>query len=120
MKKLESIEKEVCEKYLKGISNKELSEYFKVHRVTIQSILKRNNVILRKKEETSRKYFLQNFKGEIITNNDAYILGLIWADGNLSRNCIEISLQKDDEQILRDISEYIYNENTLTYREGKK
>ena len=113
------IQKDICEEYLKGIGNKELSEKYNIHRSTVQQILKRNNVELRKQFETSRKYNILNFKGDIISNNDAYILGLIWADGNLSRNCIEISLQQTDEQILEDISNYIYGEKVFSYRDSQ-
>lgn len=120
MKKIEkNIQEDICRDYLNNMSNKELAYKYKIHRVTVQSILKRNNIILRKQSETSRKNFIINFKGDILTTNDAYILGLIWSDGNLSRNCIEIVLQKNDEKLLKDISQYVYSKNTLTYREGR-
>lgn len=114
-----NIQEDICKDYLNNMSNKELAYKYKIHRVTVQSILKRNNIILRKQSETSRKNFIINFKGDILTTNDAYILGLIWSDGNLSRNCIEIVLQKNDEKLLKDISQYVYSKNTLTYREGR-
>ena len=113
------IEKIICEKYIKGKTNKELSEEFNIHRTTILRILKRNNIELRSSSITSRKNFIINFNGDILTTNDAYILGLIWADGNLSRNCIEIVLQESDRQILDDISKYVYNKDTLTYRKPR-
>ena len=37
--------KKICEKYIKGKTNKELSEEFNIHRTTILRILKRNNYI---------------------------------------------------------------------------
>lgn len=113
------IEKKICEKYIKGKTNKELSEEFNIHRTTILRILKRNNIELRSSSITSRKNFIINFNGDILTTNDAYILGLIWSDGNLSRNCIEIVLQESDRQILDDISKYVYNKDTLTYRKPR-
>ena len=114
-----NIQEEICNKYLKGFSNKQLSEIYNIHRTSVQRILKRNNIKLRKQNVTTRKNFILNFKGDILTNNDAYILGLIWSDGNLRKNCIEIVLQKNDENLLKDISQYVYSKNTLTYREGK-
>ena len=120
MKKVEkNIQDDICRDYLNNMSNKELAYKYKIHRVTVQSILKRNNITLRKQSETSRKNFIINFNGDILTTNDAYILGLIWADGNLSRNCIEIVLQESDRQILDDISKYVYNKDTLTYRKPR-
>lgn len=114
-----NIQEEICNKYLKGFSNKQLSEIYNIHRTTILRILKRNNIELRSSSITSRKNFIINFNGDILTTNDAYILGLIWSDGNLSRNCIEIVLQESDRQILDDISKYVYNKDTLTYRKPR-
>ena len=120
MKKVEkNIQEDICRDYLNNMSNKELLDKYNIHRTTVQRILKKNNIELRKQNVTSRKNFTINFKGDILTNNDAYILGLIWSDGNLSKNCIEIVLQKNDENLLKDISQYVYSKNTLTYREGK-
>ncbi len=119
MKKIEkNIQEDICRDYLNNMSNKELSEKYKIHRTTIQRILKRSNIILKKISETSRKHIVLNFKGDIVTKSDAYILGLIWSDGNLSRNCIEIALQKDDEQILEDVSNYVYGKKVLSYRKS--
>jgi hypothetical protein len=112
-------EKEICEKYLNGISNKELASIYKIHRTTIQRILKRNNIELRTKEETSRKHILVNFNQGIKNNKDAYILGLIFSDGNLSRNHIEITLHEKDKQILIDLSNYVYDYEKLSYRNEK-
>ena len=120
MKKIEkNIQEDICRDYLNNVSNKELANKYKIHRVTVQNILKRNNIELRSSSITSRKNFIINFNGDILTTNDAYILGLIWADGNLSRNCIEIVLQESDRQILDDISKYVYNKDTLTYRKPR-
>ena len=114
-----NIQEDICRDYLNNVSNKELANKYKIHRVTVQNILKRNNIELRSSSITSRKNFIINFNGDILTTNDAYILGLIWADGNLSRNCIEIVLQESDRQILDDISKYVYNKDTLTYRKPR-
>ena len=110
MKKVEkNIQEDICRDYLNNMSNKELLYKYNIHRTTVQRILKKNNIELRKQNVTSRKNFTINFKGDILTNNDAYILGLIWSDGNLRKNCIEIVLQKNDENLLKDISQYVYS-----------
>lgn len=120
MKKVEkNIQEDICRDYLNNMSNKELLDKYNIHRTTILRILKRNNIELRSSSITSRKNFIINFNGDILTTNDAYILGLIWSDGNLSRNCIEIVLQESDKQILDDISKYVYNKDTLTYRKPR-
>jgi hypothetical protein len=114
------LENEICNDYLNGLSNKYLSIKYNLHRCSVQRIIKRNNINIRKQDETSRKRYLVNFDGNIISNNDAYILGLIYSDGNLFRNCIEISLNEKDKQILEDVSIYVYNTIKLSYRKGKK
>lgn len=114
------LENDICKDYLNGISNKELSIKYNLHRCSIQRIIKRNAIIIKKQSETSRKRHLVNFNGDIITNNDAYLLGLIYSDGNLYRNCIEISLNEKDKQILEDVSRYVYDTIKLSYRKGKK
>jgi hypothetical protein len=113
------MENKIINLYKQGVTNKELSILFKVHRSTIQRILVKNKVPLKSLAETARKNEILNFKGDIETNNDAYLLGLIWADGNLSRNNIEISLQESDKQLLTDISNYVYGFEKLNYRSSK-
>lgn len=113
------MEDQIIELYKQNISNKEIAKKFNIHRTTVQRILKRNNILLRKQYETSRKLNIINFDGNIKSNNDAYVLGLIWSDGNLTRNCIEISLQEDDKQILSDISNYIYGYEHIFFKVTK-
>lgn len=114
-----NIKLKIINGYKNGKTNKELSTKFNLHRATIQRILKTNNIPLRPKEQSSRKKILHiNFE-QIDTNDKAYILGLIFADGNLSKNNIEISLKKDDKQILEDISKVIYDNIYLKKRSGK-
>lgn len=113
------IETKICELYISGITNKELAEKFNINRSVVQSILKRNGIVLRKQTDTARKTKLLHFNNGILTNNDAYILGLIYSDGNLTKNNIEISLNEDDKQILSDISNYVYGFEKLSYRPSR-
>lgn len=117
MKKIDlELELEICENYTRGICNKVLCEKYKCHRTTIQRILKRNNVPLRLQEITTRKNDIINFKGSIECSNDAYILGMIYSDGNLTKNNIEITLVNDDVQIIKDISNYVYGYEKISFR----
>jgi hypothetical protein len=114
------LEIEICQLYLSNMTNKEISEKFGLNRGVVQTILKRNNIVLRKQTETARKNTLNNFYDGIKNNNDAYLLGLIYSDGNLFKNNIEISLNEGDKQILVDISNYVYGYEKLSYRKGRK
>lgn len=113
------VEADIIKSYISGESNKSIANRVGIHRTTVQRILKRNLIQLRKHNITSRKKVLINFRGDIITNNDAYILGLIWSDGNLFRNNIEIVLQYKDKSLLENISKYVYNYVYLKYRDGR-
>jgi intein-encoded DNA endonuclease-like protein len=114
------MEEQIINMYLGGKTNKQISEQFSIHRTTVQRILKRNNVLLRKQTETSRQHNIVNFTGKIKTDNDAYILGLIYSDGNLNRNCIEISLNEDDKQLLEDVSQFVYGKIILSYKKERQ
>lgn len=106
--------------YLNGLTNKELSIKYKKHRTSIQRLLKKNGIELRLQSKTSRKYTIdENYFKHIDTQFKAYYLGLVFADGSLSRNCIDITLNEKDKQILEDISKIIYGTIVLSDRKEK-
>ena len=119
-KQFEKLKHKIILEYSKGKTNKELSLKYNVHRTTIQRIIKNSNQNLRTQSETARKHNLINFNSGILSNNDAYILGLIYADGNLFKNVIDIRLHEKDKEILLKISKYVYGKNTLKYSKSKK
>lgn len=49
-----------------------------------------------------------------LTDDGAYILGLIWSDGTVRQNTVEIALQKQDRQVLVDISKIIFGKDLVT------
>lgn len=111
----------IIKDYLSGITNQNISKKYNLHRGTIQRILLKNNIKLKSLSETSRKYEIDlNFFKKIDSEFKAYFLGLAYADGNLSRNCLEISLIYSDRKILSDISKQIYGQIILSERKGRK
>lgn len=116
------IKENIIGDYLNGISNKELCEKYKLHRSTIQSLLLKNKINLRPRELTSRKHHIidENFFNKINSEKKAYILGILYADGNIRNNGFEISLNETDKKILDDISKIIYDDIILTYRKPRK
>ena len=113
-------QKLIVRDYTNGESNKNLVIKYNVHRVTIQRILLINGIKLRKQEEIRKHEIDFNFFKKINNEFKAYFLGLAYADGNLSRNCIDISLVYTDRQILEDISKVIYGKVILSERKSKK
>jgi len=115
------IETHVVNEYIKGVNNIELSNKYDLHRTTIQRILLRNNVTLRKQNITSRKHILinENYFNIIDTEEKGYVLGLLYADGYINKNGFGISLIEGDKEILEKLSIIFYNKIVLGYRKGK-
>lgn len=112
---------QLLEDYRLRKTNKEISEKYQLHRTTVQRILKKNKIDLRKTTETSKKYDINDLFFEKINDQDkAYIFGLIYADGNLFKNQIEISLVESDKNILEAIGKKIYIDIVpLKWRKGR-
>lgn len=116
VKKFDNVtELEIVEKYKNGYTTRVLcSEYgFKLNnRHGILKILKRHNIPIRKDNFTHAKRYTVNefYFDNIDTEDKAYFLGLLYADGNICSNTLRLTLQKDDEYILDKYKECIgYN-----------
>jgi hypothetical protein len=103
---------EVCKKHIyykkyraKKTKNKTCS--FKCRGVLCQTIYQGNN------NPNKKHFFDTSMFGDINTEEKAYILGLIAADGHVKRDGVVISLHKKDRLLLERISLLIYNKNTL-------
>lgn len=87
--------------YNDGFSATEISDSYYVHKTTIQIILNKLNIKMRSPSERARKYsFNENFFEKIDTEQKAYWLGFIIADGCISCNkyskTLQIALNKID------------------------
>lgn len=122
MKKTQiNIEKSIINDYVSGLTNSEISKKYLLHRTTVQRILLRENVLLRKQTETSRKHHIlnENFFEDIDSEEKSYILGLLYADGYINSNGFGITLKEDDKELLEKISTIIYGKIILGYRPSK-
>lgn len=92
----------ICDLYESGLSEEAVGERVSLCRTTVRRVLKRNGVQIRKQEETSKRYPLnEHYFDNIDTPNKAYILGFIYADGNVDdKSLFQISLQERDLHIL--------------------
>ena len=117
----EPIQKNIVLDYLNGNTNKIISNKYDLHRTTIQRILLRNNIALKKQKETARKHQIinENFFENINTEEKAYILGLLYADGYINNNGFGITLMETDKELLEKISNIIYGKIVLGYRKIK-
>ena len=95
-------------------SAKEISRLFKVDHSQIRQILKENNIKTRSISESAKYHrtyqFNENFFEVIDTENKAYWLGFILADGHVSELSITIGLdQKDKHHLLKLVDALEYN-----------
>lgn len=106
-------ETEIINLYNSGMSSENISKIYNVSRCTITNLLKDKHVLLRKRiYELNEHYF-----DVIDTQNKAYILGLLYADGCnvISNGCISISLQEQDKYILDWINKEIGSNRPLVF-----
>ena len=96
----------------------ELSVKYGIHRVTIQRILKRNDVKLRKKTSGIK---VNNYYFHKYTKESCYWAGFILADGYIrtkNRFTLEIKLQKQDVNHLKKFKENINYEGRVIEKEN--
>ena len=99
-------------------SGNQLTNYFPISQVAINNLLRRNGYDAKSASELKRKYPIQeDFFDKIDTEEKAYILGLLYADGwnQTERNLVAISLKESDKDILEKITELIQPDKPLRY-----
>lgn len=98
--KIEIVEKYNTNKY----TCSELSKIYSISHNSVSSLLRRRGITIRNKRgQIDRFYTLnQEYFDNIDTEQKAYFLGLLYADGynNESRNAIVLSLQEQDRGVL--------------------
>lgn len=96
-----------------------------VSQFLIEGILKSNGVKKRtyaEAKQKSRVYTIDDDFFKIQSHDMAYILGLIAADGNISKkeNCITIELEKSDDYLLKNINRITDNSRPIKYYSYKR
>jgi len=94
---------EIVKKYLLGESAKDISLQYGITGSSVGSMLKRRNIKTRSQKEIQRKYDADdNFFDFVDSEEKAYILGFLYADGynNTDLNYIEITLHNKDIELL--------------------
>jgi hypothetical protein len=111
---------EVVKAYEKNpkITGKELGIIFNVSNTTIFKILRMNNVVIRPSSESKRKYPVrQDFFDEVNSEEKAYIMGILYADGynDTSRSSVNLGLKESDKEILDKITALIQPTKPLQF-----
>lgn len=96
----------------------ELCEFFPITSSSIGRMLKRNGYEAKSASELKRKYPIQeDFFDVIDTEEKAYVLGLLYADGcnSTDRNSVSLSLKELDKEILEKVTSLIQPTKPLSY-----
>ena len=113
----------ICKLYTKdNMSIKTIHQKLNVDLNSIKRALHNNNIELRDLSDAQRVYSLNTTYFDIIdTPNKAYILGFLYADGNVSkeRYVIQVTLQEEDKHILEKMKQEIGSNKSLYFRESK-
>jgi hypothetical protein len=99
--KLPMTKLEIIDSYISGKSCYVIAKLCNCTPQTIYSIIKKSNTQIRTLSQSSTKYsHNQDFFSIINTEEKAYFLGLLYADGNVTKKVLSISLQEKDKPIL--------------------
>lgn len=104
-------------------SQHKIAEYFNVSQGTIHNFFVEHNIQSRDKTSHMRKYSLNEcYFDDIDSDDKAYFLGLLYADGNVDKNSygIHIELQERDKYILEYFNQCIESDKPLIFRKFDK
>ena len=96
----------------------DLSKIFPISNVAISGLLKRHGYKSKSQSELQRKYPVQeDFFDTIDTQEKAYVLGLLYADGynDIDKNAVALGLKEDDKEILDKITKIIQPTKPLQF-----
>jgi transposase-like protein len=115
---------ELIKLYLTGnYTGKMLSEVFPIQTSSINKLLRRYGHKSKTQSELKRKYSIrEDFFDNIDSEEKAYILGFLYADGcnSTEQNAVKLSLIEDDKEILEKISSIIQPDKPLYCKTLKK
>lgn len=113
----------IIKDYLNFFSLRELQIKYRTSEIMIKRILKENSIYIRSLSESTKVFSVDENYFEIIdTEEKAYFLGLISADGNVSKNLkqFEIGLSgKDELELLLKMKESIKYTGVIYQRKRK-
>lgn len=120
MPRLNDIQKiEAVQKYNTGkYTCNSLGREYGIRGDSMRDLLLRRGVKLKSRSQATRKYVLdENYFDNIDSQEKAYFLGLLYADGynNTSRGEIHLSLQEEDKYILDKFREVTNSNRPLLY-----
>lgn len=114
------LEMEICEYYQNNFTTAmETGKHFGLRQICILNILHKYNIDIRKPSDFVKKYSVnENYFENIDSSEKAYILGFLFADGNIGNNNskVQISLQEEDKYILEYMNSCFQSDHPLIFR----
>ena len=114
----------ICDLYInEKMGIKKISKKLNIDYGSVKRALNKKGIKLRSLSEAQKKYTLnRNYFDDIDTQNKAYILGLLYADGNVGKDnyVIQICLQEEDKHILEQIKNELNSNRPLYFKETNK
>ena len=98
---------------VQNMSVLKISKIFNVDRRVITRILKENNIEIRNNNSYKNKAVNSNFFENINTEQKAYILGFIYADGCITNHALQIKLSLKDIELLEKIKLALNSEHKI-------
>lgn len=122
------IQDKVIEEYIKGVSIRTISETYQLTRYTVSSFLEKNNIKTTKGNHYRQYYHTENYFEIINSEEKAYWLGFMFADGYIVDNSnrygqdeFGISLSEKDKDHLEKFKKSIEATNPiLIYKRNSK
>jgi hypothetical protein len=109
----DDLEKQIIDMYINGKSFEQIArELGNIDATTAGRIIKRNNIEKRTHSESRQEYDINNnFFTNIDSEENAYFLGFLYADGNVDKdgNSITICLHQRDIDVLEKFMNFLYN-----------
>ena len=107
----ENVVEQWCQMYQNGMSLNDIAKLFNVRYTTVSKHLKNNGITI----DRYTYHFDEHYFDNIDTQEKAYILGLLWADGCnfTNKNSVILGLQEQDYELLEQINLLTKNERPL-------
>lgn len=102
---------QMCEMYKSGKLLEEIADELQTTRATVSRLIKKSGVEI----DRFTYHFNEHYFDNIDSQDKAYILGLLWADGHnrSDKGSVILELQAEDKQLLESINEITGNERPL-------
>jgi hypothetical protein len=112
IKTSDDLEDQIIQLYNDNISSEKIAKQFDINGTTVCRILKRRGIELRSESDRHRTLNLyEDFFSVIDTQEKAYLLGFLYADGSVHKdnNMIKIEVHEKDQDILELFIQNIFN-----------